>query len=280
MSANKLKLEMEMAAFRASATNDIGDGIGIWRGGSNPSRWGWRGARWRMKKGGVDIENIYEICIKPYALPGTTVVDIGTNGGFWLSKMLDGKVHRALGIDVFPPEHLGFVNNIYNWHGPDVFMDQTVNFMQVTDFCLGAIGDNSLDLVFSYDVFCHISWLGAQEYIKNLYSKMTSGANAFIMIADADKYPFTRETSEPGHTQEDSLARTARLHDYQAVVADRDGTHSHFPGRWYFYGIEDFCAFVETCGFEVVNRDATPEGDRVNTIVHFRKPNLGDTYYD
>jgi hypothetical protein len=274
MSIDNLKLEMEMEAFRASATADIGNGVGIWKGGSNPSRWGWQAARWRMKKGGVDIENIYETCIKPYAIEGTTVLDMGTNGGFWLSKMLDNGVETAIGLDVLSPDHLGFWKNLYHWHGEELLYSKPpkVGFVQARDFSLRGINSQSLDYVFSYDVFCHISWLGAQQYIQSLSTKMKYGADAFIMIANKEKYPFTRKTNDAEKTWGDSLAQTARLSDYEAVVADRTGEHSKFPGRWYFYGVDDFCAALEESGFEVVSKDVTPEGDLINNIVHFRKP--------
>jgi len=32
---------------------------------------------------------------------------------------------------------------------------------------------------------------------------------------------------------------------------------------------------MEECGYEVVFRDAVPEGDTTNAIVHFRKPAQG-----
>jgi len=273
MSLDKLKLEMEIAAFTASATDEIGDGVGIWKGGSNPSRWGWQAARWRMKKGGVDIEKIYEICIKPYAVKSAHALDIGTNGGFWLSKMLETGVENVIGLDVLSPDHLNFWKNLYNWHGEDPLYSNPpkVGFVQARDFSLRAINSQSLDYVFSYDVFCHISWPGAQQYIQSLSTKMKYGANAFIMIANEEKYPFTRKTSDPKKTWGDSLAQTARLSDCEAVVADRNGDHSKFPGRWYFYGVDDFCACLEQTGFEVVNKDVTPDGDLYNNIVHFRK---------
>ena len=187
-----------------------------------------------------------------------------------------------MGVDVLSAEHLGFWQKIYNWHGPEVFAGAVpkVGFMQVTDFSLTGLEDNCLDYVFSYDVFCHISWPGAKAYVTSLFSKMKHGANAFIMIADKDKYPFESSTNDPNKTWGQSLAATARLPDYEAVVADRDGECSRFPGRWYFYGLEDFCAFVGETGFEVVNSDVLPQGDINNTIVHFRKPGLGDARND
>ena len=50
------------------------------------------------------------------------------------------------------------------------------------------IPDNSIDYVFSYDAFCHVSYEGIQEYAENMYWKMKSGAVAFWMVADYEKY--------------------------------------------------------------------------------------------
>ena len=43
-----------------------------------------------------------------------------------------------------------------------------ITYFQVDDFSLDCIPSNSLDYVFSYDVFCHISYPGQREYLKNL----------------------------------------------------------------------------------------------------------------
>ena len=233
----------------------------LWKGGSGPSRYGWPGARWRMKEGGVDIDDIYEVCIRPYAIEGATVLDIGTNGGFWLSRM--DKATDLVGIDVLSASHLNFWMNIHNWCGPQVV--QKTGFAQVIDFSCDPLEDDYFDLIFSYDVFCHISYVGAQEYLKNLFPKMKSGANGFIMIADQDKYPI----EGIGRAK---LCKTAGILHWDSFVEDYNGVISRAPGRWYFYGTDKFCKALERSGYEVVSRDVTKESCEHSPVIHFRKP--------
>jgi hypothetical protein len=222
---------------------------GLWTGGTSLTRQGFKAAAAARLRHGSDMHKIYEMCIAPYITSETEALDIGTNGGGWLKMMLGAK--RLVGIDILTAEQSGFWRNMPRLGN--------IEYYQVEDFSCDCIEDNSLDHVFSYDVFCHISFSGATAYMKNLYSKMRPGTNCFIMIGDGDKYQDPRG--------KDKLAISAGFSSWEALVADYDGPPN--KGRWYLYGIERFCAMVEEQGYRVINPDIIGAYDRNSPIVHF-----------
>ena len=75
----------------------------------------------------------------------------------------------------------------------------------------------------NFEIKCH-----------NLYPKFKKGAECFIMIADPDKY-----IDQNGQYK---LMTSAGFVDWGLFVDDYDG--GPVKGRWYFYGIDRFCALL------------------------------------
>jgi len=234
------KLEKEIESFQ-----------NLWRGGTTLSRQGWGVCAQDRLRYGIDINKIYEICIEPFVGGKTTALDIGTNGGGWLKKMLNAEA--LIGIDVLSAEHTGFWKNM-----PEL---NKIKYYHVDDFSCDCLKENSIDYVFSYDVFCHISYSGAEQYLKNLYDKLKKGTNCFIMIADADKYK-----DEHGKVK---LTKYAGFNDWQSFVEDYDGPPHR--GRWYLYGTERFCDLLKKYNYTLVNKDVIGEYSINCPIIHFRK---------
>lgn len=233
------KLEKEILSFQ-----------NLWKGGTNLSSRGWD----KCKKARIkfqDIDEIARICIEPYIYSEMNVLEIGCNGGGWTWKFLEA--NKVIGFDVLSAKHTEFWRNMGN--------HEHVSYFQVDDFNCNEIDDDSIDYIFSYDVFCHISYSGASAYLKNLYSKLRKGANCFIMIADADKY-----TYKPGRKK---LMKRAGFSDFDKFVKDYDG--KAVSGRWYMYGTRLFCDKLKEYGYTVISEDVAVRADKLNPIIHFRK---------
>lgn len=229
---------------------------GLWHGGTTLSTRGFEVTA-GMRFGGdlhCDLKKIEELCVKPY-VSDAVALDIGTNGGGWLLRMVP-EAKECHGIDIQTAEHTGFWKHI-----PEKYHNKT-KYHQASDFSCSGIEDDSLDFVFSHDVFCHISFSGAVAYLESLYNKCKSGANLMIAIADSDKY-----TSESGKKK---LMRRAGFNNWESFVQDHDG--EPIAGRWYFYGPDMLSKEAERIGFEVVSKDIVGEHDRTLAMVHFRKP--------
>jgi len=229
------KLKRELESFQ-----------GLWRGGTTLARDGWDSVS-RTR----NIDGIYEVCIKPYINPDTIALEIGCNGGGWTRKMLDAK--RIIGLDALSANHTGFWRNIpYR---------ENIEYHQVVDFECNELDDNSITYVFSYDVFCHISYSGAKSYLKNMYDKLKPNTNCFIMIADPNKYNDTKGMRR--------LMDRAGFNSVQDFIDDFDGEPHN--GRWYFYGTERFCESLEEFGYKLISKDVAVDTDPNSPIIHFIK---------
>lgn len=239
----KTKLQLEVQSMQ-----------NLWRGGTTLSRYGWENTvRQRMSRG-CDLRFVEDMCIKPY-VQDKVCLDIGTNGGGWLLRMLYAGASHCHGMDILPADHTGFWKNI-----PPEYEDKC-SYHRVLDFSCKDIGDNTLEHVFSHDVFCHISFSGAKEYLTSLYSKCKSGANLFIMIADPEKYV------DPSGRRK--LMQTAGFSSWDAFVSDYDGVPNN--GRWYLYGTDLFSSAAMDLGYKLIEKDVVKEKDRTSSVVHLVK---------
>ena len=66
-------------------------------------------------------------------------------------------------VDILSAEH----NKIWEYVGKE--KTDKIDYIHINDFSLSEISDDVIDFVFSYDVFCHISLSGIDEYLKNIY---------------------------------------------------------------------------------------------------------------
>jgi cyclopropane fatty-acyl-phospholipid synthase-like methyltransferase len=202
-------------------------------------------------KNGVDLKKIEEICITPYINEESTILEIGTNGGAWLKRMMKAK--KLIGTDVLSSEHTGFFKNVPK--------SNKIKYFQVNNFSCDELDNDSITYLFSYDVFCHISFSSTKKYLKNLYPKLKNGADCFIMIADTDKY-----TDQDGRNK---LMISAGFADWDLFINDYDG--DPVPGRWYFYGIDRFCSLLNKYNYKIVSKDVIGKYDIRSPIIHFTK---------
>lgn len=222
----------------------------LWRGGTTHPRIGWeKSVETSIHQ---DLEQIVEICISPYVNQTTNVLEIGAGGGFWTQRMLNANSITC--FDALSAKHNRFWRRIGGKR-------KNVSYFKVSDFKCNELKKESIDYVFSYDVFCHISYSGASAYLRYMRRKLADGANCLIMIADADKYDF-----EDGRNK---LMRRAGFSNFNDLVRDYDGAPKN--GRWYFYGTDLFCKLLERHGYTLVSRDVATEADKLNPIIHFRK---------
>lgn len=214
---------------------------------------------------------VYLTCVKPYINNGSVVLEIGPGRGSWTKTFLKAKEIWCL--DALSAEH----NKFWQYIGST----EKIRYFQVSDFGCSQLPDSKFNYLFSFGTFCHISFEGITEYMRNIYPKLTSGAHCFIMIADYDKYNSAlrradnltafrilenrlvsryifkplwfllknKFISKPLDTNEDDVARS---------------------GRWYNTKTDRFCTMLEKIGFRVID----PDMDILlrDPMVHFVKP--------
>jgi hypothetical protein len=225
-----LQLEEELKSFE-----------GLWNGG--------------FPRKGNDLYNnltsIEKTCIIPYVNESCVVLEIGPGRGFWTKKMLLAK--KIICLDALSAEHNKF------WE--TVGKRNNIEYHHMKNFNCNFIEDNSIDYLFSYDVFCHISYSGTDAYLRNLYSKLKRGAKCFIMIADPNKY------NDDGSRKK--LMRRTGHRTWRGVLKDYDGRA--IPGRWYMYGTNKFCELLSKYGYKLINKDVAVTLCRSSPIVYFEK---------
>lgn len=247
---------------------------GIWRGGyyegnpADPLTFSGYGQIGYMSV----LRATYLRCIKPYVNAETVALEIGPGRGAWTKTMLAAKEVWAL--DALPPEETRF------WEY--VGRQPHVKYIQVEDFSCSPLPDDYFDYMFSFGCLCHVSFAGIEEYAKNLFPKLKSGANCFWLIADYEKYnrvvkdlkrhsiwtavaPMGRRYL-PLRKLFEIVTRIDRVP--QPIAADVDETPS--PGRWYHAGIERTCRMLKEKGYQIIDEDV--ETLLRDPIIHFMKP--------
>ena len=197
-------------------------------------------------------------------LTGKTILEIGCGGGQW-SKLIYQKniFDKIYCVDALSEEHNNFWENVGN------DSKKNIEYYEIKDFNLDFIEDNSLDYVFSYDVFCHISLSGQNAYLKSLSKKCKKDAKLLIMYADPKKYL----SSEPENRYHVRRYLPKDLFIYKIsnkrlindAILDCDGEPSE--GRWYWVGIENFINICESNNFTIINKDLNI--DKTNPITFF-----------
>ena len=196
---------------------------------------------------------IFNKCIIPYINKETNVLEIGPGRGAWTLKMTELKPKSIICFDIFSAEHNSF------WELLGLKKKSFISYYQVEDNKCKELQNDSIDYLFSYDVFCHIPYSKCEEYLQNLYNKLKKDAVCVIMIADYDK---SIKNSQP-------IARV-RGHKYNSLqeeINDIDGPF--YNGRFYYYGIDKFCKLLEKYNYTLITKDI--DLDKQNPICIFKK---------
>jgi hypothetical protein len=109
------------------------------------------------------------------------------------------------------------------------------------------VPDDSINYLFSFGAFCHMSRASTIAYFDTLTRKMKPGSHGFIMISDWDKFDRVYGT----------------VHNKNASQEPNPA----MPGRWHHLGERWFCDMIRERGYRVIDSDigATLR----DVIVHF-----------
>jgi SAM-dependent methyltransferase len=215
------------------------------------------------------LHAVFRLMIRPYVKDDIVALEIGPGRGAWSKAILScGPKHLHV-CDPLSAEHNGF----WEYVGGDARGKTT--YHQVTDAELATIPDSSVDYVFSFGCFCHISPDTQGQYLKSMARVMKPGAIGFIMYADYDKWnaamevgpslslreAFTNGRALPMRLAYSIFDRLFGLAKHTKL--DKNDGKQYRPGRWFHVGPERMAKFVTDAGMNV---------DRVDVDILFRDP--------
>jgi len=211
---------------------------------------------------------IYLTCIKPYINENSVVCEIGCGRGAWTKTFLNAK--EVWCLDVLSAEH-----NIF-WEY--VGHHDHVKYCQINDFSCEMLPENKFNYIFSFGCFCHISFEGITEYMKNLFPKLLPGTHGFIMIADYDKFNNAKAKEYEYIYQILPVKLRPIFKIYNGIESffrpnefhDKNENNTISPGRWYHAGIDRTCEMLCKFNYDIVEADVN--ANIRDPIIHFIKP--------
>jgi 2-polyprenyl-3-methyl-5-hydroxy-6-metoxy-1,4-benzoquinol methylase len=198
-------------------------------------------------------------------MTGKYCLEIGCGGGQWSKFIYNLNIFdKIYCIDVLSAEH----NNFWEYVGSD--KKDKLEYIQIKNFELACISFNCLDYVFSYDVFCHISYSGQEKYLKNLYNKCKTNCTLFIMYADPTKY-FKSEPNNIKRQESEQRKKGAKFSNNEELIKILidDCDSEPMPGRWYWISIKNFINLCSKYNYKILDNDLNI--DKSNPITLFTK---------
>jgi len=240
------KLQSEIKSFQK-----------IWKGGYKTG--------YSLKRNQKGLENYLAKNLR-----GQTLIEIGCGGGQWSKFIYDLEIFSKIYcIDVLSEEH----NQFWSFLGNS--SKKVIEYVHVNNFQLDFLEDNSLDYVFSYDVFCHISYSGLDAYLEALFKKCKKGAKLLIMYADPKKY-LESEPENRNHVikylpYKKIMYKFSNKMLIDDALKDKNGKPSDpdYEPRWFWIGKKDFINLCDEKGFKILAEDINI--DKTNPITLFEK---------
>jgi hypothetical protein len=184
-------------------------------------------------------DEIAEVGIKPHYNNEHVAAEIGCGGGLWLKRCLLANFKHVFAVDVVP---IKFDTSATNF-----------TYVQVPskNFECPGIADGTLDFVFTFGLFCHLSLAAQRQYLKALFRKLKSGGSMVAMFADFRRHPYFSKLPE------------------KTLDKYKEKNTSPQDGAWFYNDLETTRKMVEESGF-IDFTDLLP-GFR-DTFARFKKP--------
>ena len=185
------------------------------------------------------------------------ILELGPGGGQW--SILLGKIGKILYcVDEKSAEQNYFWNYVQK--------DDKIKYIHGLNNILTKVPDNSLDYIFSYDMFKFIPYDDSKSIITSLYNKCKCGSSLLISYADIYKFINTEPHRTKNFEKEFNIFND--IEKLKKIMED-DYNGKKGRGRWYWIGIQKMIELFELCGFTVIERDLNI--DKTNPLTLFTK---------
>lgn len=217
------------------------------------------------------LHALYLMTIVPYINEESNILEIGPGRGAFTKAMLSLNPKEIWCLDAVSAEDNGF----HNYVGRDT----RIKYFKVEDFSCRELPDNHFSYFFSFGALCHVSFDGIKSYLTNIYPKLKSGAECYIMVADYEKYNRCMSNLEnltiykylPFH-KFIFINWTLYKKRFKKILTLKRTFPEDFtpsPGRWFHAGIKPTCELLTSLGYIVVSEDIGII--QRDPVIHFKK---------
>lgn len=124
--------------------------------------------------GNEEADVVYR-CLTPFFNPEHVALEIGCGGGLWTTRYLIPQFKHVIALDVIPQ--------------PSRLTQYSLTYIEVgdRDFDCTGVADESVDFVWSFGVFCHLSGAAIRSYLSGIHRVLKPNGNAVVMFGNWPK---------------------------------------------------------------------------------------------
>jgi SAM-dependent methyltransferase len=108
--------------------------------------------------------------INRYGDKNGTALELGCGNGYWTTQYLVSRFKQVIALDVLSKPIM--------FKGTDVIYNELMS----NDYTCANISDDSIDFIWSFGLFCHLSLEAQQEYLVNVFRVLKTGGKGVIMV--------------------------------------------------------------------------------------------------
>ena len=138
----------------------------------------------------ITEEEVIEKCLNPFYNPDHVILEVGCGLAFWTDCYLAEHFKKVIAIDILPKD--------------DFWKCELKNFAKIDyielpdrDFTCKGVASDSIDFVWSFGVFCHLTLEANQEYLNNIFRVCKKGAKVALYYSNNDRRPHYKDDIQP-----------------------------------------------------------------------------------
>lgn len=117
-----------------------------------------------------------DVCLKPFFNPSHTCFEVGCGSGYWIKKYFIQNFKHVVCND--------FISNPFT-------ENVNISYIEIPDqsFTCPNVQYESIDFVFSFGLFCHLSLDAIETYLKSIFKVCKQHANLVLQFSNAERRP-------------------------------------------------------------------------------------------
>ena len=125
-------------------------------------------------------DQIVATCLAPFYDKTHTALEIGCGRGFWVVNYLIPNFAHVICLDVIPK--------------PTELAGLPITYIELPDRTFDGVGvpDASIDFIWSFGLFCHLSGAACKEYLRSIYRMLKPTGRAVVMFGNWTRHHLHR----------------------------------------------------------------------------------------